>query len=158
MDAKVYLTQKSFESLLTHLVNFEEQKDSILDEYFPHLNQERLEAARLIGKYNEKLAQIIRNIVTSDEADSTFPWVIIGSHVVIRDLASQEIFTYTISGPYQDISGWDSVSYLSPVGRALLLKKAGDMVTVQTPGGKYEYEILSITYGQAPRQEERTLS
>jgi len=158
MDAKVHLTQESFESLLTHLVKFEEQKDSILDEYFPHLNQERLEAAQLIGKYNEKLAQIIQNIETSDEADSTFPYVIIGSHVVIRDLASQEIFAYTISGPCQDALSWDSVSYLSPVGRALLLRKAGDIVTVQTPGGKYEYEILSITYGQPSRQEERALS
>ena len=36
------------------------------------------------------------------------------------------------------------VSTTSPIGRALLGKQAGDSVTVTTPGGKREFEILKL--------------
>ena len=36
------------------------------------------------------------------------------------------------------------ISDESPVGRALMGKKAGDKVTVETPGGEINYKIVSI--------------
>jgi len=157
MDARFYLTQESYQKLITHLVNFEEHVDNIVNEYYPQPTQERLDVAELIGRYNHKLAEIVKNIITSEEADYTFPCVIIGSSVVIRDLASREIFYYTISGPYHNVFSSDDISYLSPVGRALLLRRAGDTVTVQTPSGKYDYEILSITFGKSKEPQESSL-
>ena len=38
------------------------------------------------------------------------------------------------------------ISWLSPLGRALMKKKIGDNVEVETPRGQIEYQILKITY------------
>jgi len=37
------------------------------------------------------------------------------------------------------------ISTTSPIGRALLNKRAGDVVEVVTPAGKRELEILKLT-------------
>jgi transcription elongation factor GreB len=39
------------------------------------------------------------------------------------------------------------VSWLSPIARALLKKRAGDVVTLATPAGEAEIEIISVRYG-----------
>ena len=36
------------------------------------------------------------------------------------------------------------ISNESPVGKALLGKQVGDIVKVETPGGEFEYKVLSI--------------
>jgi transcription elongation factor GreA len=148
MNEQLYLTPETHQNLMAHLVNFEEQMDKIIDEYYPQLNQERREISELIRKYSNRLAELVKMAITSAKTDYSFPCVIIGSEVTIRDLASQEIFYYSISGPYHNGFTGDAISYLSPVGRALLLKKAGEIVAVETPSGQYSYEILSITYGK----------
>jgi transcription elongation factor GreA len=38
------------------------------------------------------------------------------------------------------------VSVTSPTGRALIGKKAGDSIEVNTPGGGKSYEILKVAY------------
>lgn len=157
MEDKIFLTQESYQDLLSHLVNFEEQMDSILDEYYPQLNQERLEVSGLLSKYNKKLEEVVTKIKTTEETDNTFPLVIVGSTVIIRDLSSQEIFSYSISGPCPNSFDYDDISYLSPVGRALLLKKVGDIISVKTPGGLFNYEIISIKFGNTKTEKEKAL-
>ena len=41
------------------------------------------------------------------------------------------------------------VSWLSPIARALLKKKSGDVVTLATPSGEAEIEIIGVRYGAA---------
>lgn len=36
------------------------------------------------------------------------------------------------------------ISYLSPVGKSLLLRKVGDVIEVKAPGGIFHYKIKSI--------------
>ncbi|MBI4956102.1 MAG: transcription elongation factor GreB [Myxococcales bacterium] len=44
------------------------------------------------------------------------------------------------------------VSYTSPIGRALLKKKVGDVVSLRRPAGDVELEIVGITWGaEAPQ-------
>lgn len=38
------------------------------------------------------------------------------------------------------------VSYVSPIGRALLKRKVGDLVLVNRPAGDIEFEIVSVSY------------
>jgi transcription elongation factor GreB len=38
------------------------------------------------------------------------------------------------------------ISWISPLGRALLNHKAGDKVTLQMPSGESEFEVLRIEY------------
>ncbi len=51
---------------------------------------------------------------------------------------------YTIVGAYEANPGAGRISNESPVGKALLGHKVGDLVIVATPGGVKEYTILSV--------------
>ena len=53
-------------------------------------------------------------------------------------------YHYTIVGAFEAEPRHGRISNESPVGKALLSHKVGDMVMVSTPGGVKEYTILSI--------------
>lgn len=56
----------------------------------------------------------------------------------------------TILGIDEAESAKSEVSWISPIARALLKAREGDVVKLMTPGGAHEVEILSVSY-PAPR-------
>ncbi|NLE85004.1 MAG: transcription elongation factor GreB [Myxococcales bacterium] len=54
--------------------------------------------------------------------------------------------TYTLVGPDESDPSAGKLSFKSPLGRALMKRKVGDVVTVQRPAGEIELEILAIRY------------
>ena len=54
--------------------------------------------------------------------------------------------TYQIVGEDESESNSGRISWRSPVGRALLGKRAGDVIVVRRPAGETEIEILAIRY------------
>lgn len=54
--------------------------------------------------------------------------------------------SYTLVGPDEAAPAAGTVSYQSPLGKALLKRKVGDIVTVLRPAGPVELEIVSIRY------------
>jgi len=54
-------------------------------------------------------------------------------------------YKYTIVGAFEAQPSAGRISNESPVGRALLGHKVGDLVIVSTPGGVKEYTILAIS-------------
>jgi transcription elongation factor GreA len=79
-----------------------------------------------------------------DECNDRFPYVIIGSEVDIIDTDCGETYKFKIVGSRELNLEENCVSFLSPVGMALLLKKEGEVVTVNTPSGVYRYRVRSI--------------
>lgn len=71
---------------------------------------------------------------------------IFGSTVEVEDVESGERREYTILGPDEADPAKGSISFLSPVGQALLGKEAGDEVNIQIPRGRVTYEIIAITF------------
>jgi transcription elongation factor GreA len=69
--------------------------------------------------------------------------VSLGSIVHLRTSDDRE-YTYTIVGAFEAKPSVGLISNESPVGKALLGHKVGDLVIVSTPGGVKEYTILSI--------------
>ena len=59
-------------------------------------------------------------------------------------LPSEEELEYKIVGSTEANSLKGKISNESPVGKALLGKKVGDTVTVETPAGEFSYKVLSI--------------
>jgi transcription elongation factor GreB len=53
---------------------------------------------------------------------------------------------YTLVGVDEADPGAGRLSWQSPIGRALLKKRLGDVVTVQRPRGEIDLEIVSIEY------------
>ncbi|MBE3588777.1 MAG: GreA/GreB family elongation factor [Thermoanaerobacteraceae bacterium] len=142
--AKVTLSKGAFENLVKHLAEIEKGKNKLIEQYFPEPSKERNEFEKLIKNYTKQLDQLIRNANMSPTEDSRVPFVTIGSEVEVQDLIEQKVFKYIIVSPFHSSTREGEASYLSPVGRSLLLKKVGDEVEVNAPGGVFRYKIKSI--------------
>lgn len=67
-----------------------------------------------------------------------------GSTVKIHDIAYEEDLEYKIVGVMEADTSQNRISNTSPLGKALLGHKVGEVVEVQTPSGMDKYEILAI--------------
>ena len=92
----------------------------------------------------EEIEKILKNaeIVPEDEVD--VGTVNIGCEVVILDCEFDEELTYKIVGSTEANSLKGKISNESPVGKALIGRKVGDLVTVETQVGPVSYKILDI--------------
>jgi transcription elongation factor GreA len=72
--------------------------------------------------------------------------VIFGCHVVIVDLNNDKEVTYQIVGVNEASVADGKISVVSPLARALIGKKEGATVELNTPSGDKEYEIKKIFF------------
>lgn len=72
--------------------------------------------------------------------------VVFGSLVHVYHITSDASLSYRIVGEDEADIKINKISYSSPIGRALIGKQVDDTVTVQTPGGMVEYEIVGVDY------------
>ena len=92
----------------------------------------------------EELEKLLKNVevVGQDEVDADT--VGIGSRVKLYDVEMDEEVEYTIVGSTEADALNGKISNESPVGKALIGKKAGDTVEVETEAGIIEYKVLKI--------------
>ena len=69
-----------------------------------------------------------------------------GATVVIVDEETEKESTYQIVGDYESDMENGKLSLKAPVARALIGKSEGDSVSVKTPKGTRDYEILEVKY------------
>ena len=72
--------------------------------------------------------------------------VVFGATVRLLDLESDENKSYTLIGQEEADLKNGSISVQSPIGRALIGHRAGDIVQVNRPAGMIEYEIQEIFF------------
>lgn len=90
------------------------------------------------------LKRILSSARTLEVAEVPTDKVGLGSIVTVRDLDFEEDWTVTIVSPYEADAEKDRISDQSPIGKSLIGKQVGDMVTVKTPGGSSSYKITVI--------------
>lgn len=73
--------------------------------------------------------------------------VMFGATVTLVDEDTEEQKVYQIVGESEADVKSGRVSITSPTARALIGKKVGDTVEVNTPGGGKSYEILKVAFG-----------
>ena len=72
--------------------------------------------------------------------------VIFGSTVSVLNLDNDEEQTYRIVGDDEADFKQNLISVNSPIARGLIGKEQDDVVTIRTPGGEVEYEIIKVEY------------
>jgi len=72
--------------------------------------------------------------------------VVFGATVRLLNLETEEEKTYTLIGQEEADLKNGSISVQSPIGRALIGHRAGDIVKVNRPAGMIEYEIQEIFF------------
>jgi transcription elongation factor GreA len=70
--------------------------------------------------------------------------IIFGAIVKLRNIAKNTNVVYQLVGPYESDPENGKISVTSPLGRALIGKEEEDSVTIKTPGGVQEFEIVEI--------------
>lgn len=93
-------------------------------------------------QYLEKLSQRAEVIDPVRQSGDTIRF---GATVSVRDEEDSEK-VFRIVGIYEADSKSGKISYLSPVAKALLGKRAGDDVVIETPQAEHEFEILKVEY------------
>ncbi|NLW09461.1 MAG: transcription elongation factor GreA [Firmicutes bacterium] len=90
------------------------------------------------------IEKMLRNARVLQDSDVQTDQVGLGSRVFLKDLESGEELEYTIVDSAEADPAADKISYESPVGRALLGKKAGEEVEIAVPAGILRYRIEKI--------------
>jgi transcription elongation factor GreA len=95
----------------------------------------------------KKIRELENRIANADVVDPSAmstDRVVFGVQVTVQDLDSGEKFSYQIVGADEADAAAQRISVTSPVARALIGMRVGDVVQVQIPRGLLELEILDI--------------
>jgi len=99
------------------------------------------EQAFVEGRIQE-LEILLGNARVIDETEKT-DTVNVGSTVMIQE-GDNPVEVYTIVGPAEASPRDGRISNESPLGRAMMEKRAGDTVKVDAPGGSFTVRILKV--------------
>jgi len=91
------------------------------------------------------LEKILRTAKIIDYQEASGETISVGTKVTLRDLDSREKFQYEIVGSMEADPCVNRISNESPVGKALLGHKVGDVVEIEVPEGTIRYQITHIT-------------
>ena len=98
----------------------------------------------LYGKMQELEHQLAMSNIINLKGLNTDK-VVFGCYVSLEDSDSGEEITYQLLGPYESDINQNKISVTSPIGRALIGKQVGSEISVKTPGGTRNFEIIDIT-------------
>jgi len=114
----------------------------------PSENAEYDEAKNEQGKLWSRIAELeaeIQNAVIIEEAAGSDDIVSYGSKIVIKFEDDEDEEEYTIVGTREVNPREGKISDESPIGKAVMKHRAGDVVTVDAPSGHLKCTILSVT-------------
>ena len=111
-------------------------------EYHAAKEQQALIESRVIA-INDLIARANVIDVTKIENNGK---VIFGSTVKLKDLETNEEITYKLVGQDEADIKKKFIFFKSPIGKALIGKNKGEMVSVNTPSGEKSFEILNVEY------------
>jgi len=154
---KNYMTPAGYARLRAELLNLmDEERPKVVEAvHWAAKNGDRSENGDyLYGK--KRLREIDRRIrfltkrlevaeVTDPSVHHGSDQVFFGSTVRYADETGEER-EVTILGIDEADSAQSQVSWISPIARALLKAREGDVVKLATPGGVHDIEVLSVTY------------
>jgi len=152
----VFLTKKGFEKLKKELEFLKgEKRREIAD---------ALEKARLLGDLSEnaeydsakqaqainekKLAELVNKLGCAKIIENTnisTDKAYIGANLKLEDLDSKEKIDYRLVTEDEADFSQGRISISSPVGKALLGRKKGEVVNIRVPAGILKYKVIKIS-------------
>ena len=111
-------------------------------EYHAAKEQQGLIEGRVVA-INDIIARANVIDVTKIENDGK---VIFGSTVKVQDLETNKKISYRLVGQDEADIKKNLIFFRSPIGKAFIGKDKGETVTVTTPSGERNFEILDVEY------------
>ncbi len=103
------------------------------------------EAQGLLELKISKLQDVIANAKVVDESRINTEQIQMLNKVKIRNLANNAVMEYTLVGESEANFKEGKLAATTPIGRALMGHRKGDVVEVQVPSGLIKFEILNIS-------------
>ena len=104
----------------------------------------KIEQARMEYEIVE-IEAMLRNVVIIDEDNINTDVVNVGNTITVKNKTLGQELTFQIVGSAEANPMEKRISNESPVGKGLLGHKLHETVSIQTPGGPAEFEILNIS-------------
>ena len=98
----------------------------------------------LLERRISELQRRVRNAKVVDPSEVGTDAVDLGTRVTLRVVGERKQRTFQIVGANESDPTSGKLSHSSPVGRAVLNRRVGEKVTVATPRGATEYEIVNV--------------
>lgn len=151
-----YMSQEGYDELVAEIEHLEKvelpaARDAIaeardkgdLSENFEYHAAKR-EQGRILGRirYKRRVLEFARVI---DRSRLSSDRIGLLSRVDITNMANNVRTTYMIVSPHETNLREGKISIQSPIGQALLNKKAGDVIDVTVPAGKLKLRIEKVT-------------
>mgnify|MGYP002611885235 FL=1 len=158
MDKHVYLTKEGLEKLQQDLENMKTVRRKEVAERlkqaigFGDLSENseyddaKNEHAFIEGEIQRMEEMLINVVVIEDGAKVDDGTITIGSKVVIRFVGDDEEEEYKIVGTVEADPMNNRISNESPVGKAIIGHRAGDIVDIEVPTGIVQYEIVKVDH------------
>jgi transcription elongation factor GreA len=102
------------------------------------------EAQGLLELKISKMEEILSNVRIIDESKLDSSKILILSKVKIKNTANNAIMSYTLVAENEADMKSGKISVSSPIAKALLGKKVGDIVEAIVPNGKVNLEVMEI--------------
>ena len=92
-----------------------------------------------------ELEETLKHVKLISDSDVTTDSVGVGAKVKVLDMEFDEEIEYTILGSTESDPLENKISDQSPIGKAIIGAKVGDVITVDAPGGELKLKVLEIT-------------
>jgi len=154
----IYLTAKGHEKLLEELKLLKtvrrrelSREIGIARSHGDISENAEYDAAKEAQAFNEKkIAELEERLSRAQILDDTKiakDKALVGATVKLKDLDSGEELQYTLLSELEADFSRGKISITSPVGKALLGHKQGEIVEIKVPAGALRYKILKISRG-----------
>lgn len=140
MELAIEKTKAYFEQQLHY---FEHNKTEFLDQYVPYTSEganRRKQTEQLLDAY----IAAVRSALQDLGKDGAPEFVTIGSEVTVTYLDDGSEDRYKIGFPEDSDPDENSISFLSPLGRQLLMVKKGQNVSIETPGEPMQVKVAEV--------------
>ena len=160
-DSAIYSTQFGMDKISSEL---EEIRNVKLPEIYEAIgdaaalgdlseNAEYTSAIEVRENLNRRVLELqgdLDRAMLIDPSEASIDQVGLGSRIKIMNLTTDSEATYWLLGPWDGGPEQGVLSYLSPLGKALLQKSVGEEVEVKLPNGTQMVKIEEISRGEIP--------
>lgn len=153
---EIYLTPEGFEKLKGDLEYLEKTKRREIAKALAHArslgdlkeNAEYDSAKNEQAHCEKKIAELkdkLSRVKLIDSQDVPKDQIFLGAKTSLVDIDTQEELEYTLVSEEEADYEAGKISLDSPVGKALLQRKVGEVVEIKVPAGVLKYKILKIS-------------
>jgi transcription elongation factor GreA len=137
LDDLKYVKRKELAARIKLAISYGDLKEN--SEYHSAKNDQSFMETRIII-----LEKMLNKAKVVDSAELDHSTVKVGSLVILNDIEFAEKLEYQIVGPAEADVLENKISYESPLGKELVGKQVGNIISVAAPMGVVKYELLEI--------------